>query len=170
MVGEATRAALDLFHLNAEFCPTRFTGLDWVAEAGDLSGQRILLPRSAVATSELVQALESRGAIAEAVTAYSTAVSKPDPEVLEELVGGRADLAAFFSPSALNGIIDMLSEHRTPEAALGILQRTKLACVGPTTAAALRAKGLEAEIQAEEYTVDGLVAAIVKWNAQRRTP
>ena len=89
--------------------------------------------------------------------------------MLDELVGGRADLADFFSPSALHGLIDMLWKQ-PPERLPRQTCSARIACVGPTTAAALRAQGLEVEIQPEDYTVDGLVAAFVEMDAQRRTP
>ena len=42
------------------------------------------------------------------------------------------------------------------------VRRVRAACIGPVTAATARAAGLEVAVEAERYTVGGLVDAIVR--------
>jgi uroporphyrinogen-III synthase len=58
----------------------------------------------------------------------------------------------FASPSAVHGLLEAVREAGT-RARLGLV---KLACVGPATAAAVRAAGLEVTLEAERSTGLGL--------------
>ena len=164
-VGKATAQALADYHLQADFVPSRFTGLDWAAEVGDLHGQRVLLPRSEIAPPDLVQALQAKGAQVETVIAYSVAAAEPDPQVLQELLEGRLDVVVFFSPSAVRGLTGMLEPACGHEQALTILNRLTIACVGPTTASAAQKAGLRVTLVAREHTVEGLVESLMQWRA-----
>lgn len=162
-VGKATAQALAGYHLKADFVPTRFTGLDWAAEVGDLSGQRVLLPRSEIAPPDLVRALQARGAQVETAIAYSVAPAEPDPQVLQELLAGCVNVVVLFSPSAVRGLIGMLEPACGQEQALVILNRLVTACVGPTTAHAAEQAGIKVSLIASEHTVEGLVETLVQW-------
>lgn len=165
-VGKATAQALAGYHLRADFVPSRFSGLDWAAEVDDLSGRRVLLPRSEIAPPDLVQALQARGALVETAIAYSVAAAEPDPQVMDELVNGRLDVVVFFSPSAVRGLLSMLQTMVERDQALAILSRMTTACVGPTTARAAEQAGVRVDLVAGEYTVAGLVEALVKWRSR----
>jgi uroporphyrinogen III methyltransferase/synthase len=162
-VGKATAQALAGYHLRADFTPTRFTGLDWAAQVGDLGGQRVLLPRSEIAPPDLVQALQAKGAQVETVVAYSVAPAEPDLQILQELIENKLDLAVFFSPSAVRGSIGMLEPACGREGALATLNRLTTACVGPTTSHAMEQAGVRVNLVAAEHTVEGLVEALVRW-------
>lgn len=165
-VGKATAAALAGYHLRADFVPSRFSGLDWAAEVGDLSGQRVLLPRSEIAPPDLVQALQAKGARVETAIAYSVVPAEPDPQVLQDLIDNRFDVTVFFSPSAVRGLLGMMEPACGREQALATLSRLVTACVGPTTASAAQKAGIQVSLVAREYTVEGLVESLLQW----RTP
>jgi uroporphyrinogen III methyltransferase/synthase len=164
-VGKATAAALADYHLIADFVPSRFTGLDWAAEVGDLSGQRVLLPRSEIAPPDLVQALQAKGAQVETVIAYSVAPAEPDSQALQALIDGQIDVIALFSPSAVRGLLSMLEAAIGKEPALDLLNRLTVACVGPTTARAAQEAGLQVGLVARQHTVEGLVESLIEWRA-----
>lgn len=161
--GRATAAVLAGYHLKSDFIPTKFSGQDWVAEVGDLSGQRLLLPRSEIGMPGLLKALAERGAQVDAVTAYIPAPVQPDPDALEAVLAGKVDVAAFFSPSAVRGFLDALRVAAGPEESSAAVRALQIACIGPTTAAAATEAGLKVGIVPEEYTVEGLVEALVQW-------
>jgi uroporphyrinogen III methyltransferase/synthase len=165
-VGDATREALQKAYLKADFIPTNFTGLDWAAEVGDLDGQCVFLPRSEIAPPDLIQALQERGAVVESAAAYTIGPAEPDLETLEMLRNGDIDVVGFFSPSAVRGITQMLEKVYGADQVHSSLERVRIACIGPTTAAAVERLALPAEIVAEEYTAEGLVEAIVRWRTR----
>ena len=143
----------------------RFTGLDWAAEIGDLTGQRVLLPRSELAAPDLVQALERRGAQVVTVVAYAVAPAEPEEASLSALVAGEVDVVTFFSPSAVAGLMEIIERKLGAGAAQSVLQSRVVACIGPTTAEAAGKAGLRVDLVPQEHTVNGLVEALLKWRA-----
>lgn len=162
-VGDATALALADYHLKADFIPSRFSGLSWSAEVGDLQGQRVLLPRSGIAPDELVYDMERRGAKVNAVDAYTIVPCDAQVETLNRLAEGDFDVVTFFSPSAVHGLLGMLERAAEPRGAFQGLEKAAIACVGPTTAAAAEAAGLKPAIVPQKYSAEGLVEALLKW-------
>ena len=79
-----------------------------------------------------------------------------DVEGLRRLRAGDVDTVTFASSSAVHNLIEMLGGDIEP------LRRVRIAAIGPVTASAVREAGLEVAFQAGEYTISGLVAAIVE--------
>ena len=57
----------------------------------------------------------------------------------------------------------MFEGHLLPDGLLPL----PVACLGPATAETARALGLQVELVAQEYTIDGLLAALVRWHTRR---
>lgn len=116
---------------------------------------KILLPASNLARPQLRAALEAAGAQVDQVVAYRT-VRPPDvdPVALDALRREAVDVVALASPSALRNLVDLLGAEAS------CLQQTRLACVGPTTASAVRELGLHPAVVATDQTPEGLTQAI----------
>jgi uroporphyrinogen-III synthase len=80
-----------------------------------------------------------------------------------ELLSGQVDVAVFASPSSVEHFCAVLGEER----AVACLRRLDVACIGPTTAAAVARLGLAVQVQPEESTAAGLVAALRSHCARR---
>jgi uroporphyrinogen III methyltransferase/synthase len=65
-----------------------------------------------------------------------------------------ADYVTFTSSSTVRYFFESLDGAE-------LLQRTRLASIGPVTSDALRARGLEPHVEAERHDVDGLIDALV---------
>ena len=156
-VGPATAAALRRYGLVADLTPERATGRDLAAALPDVAGQRMLLPRSDQALRELPEALAARGAQVAEVIAYMVKPAAPNRAALAALDAGEVDVAAFFSPSALQGLAVLLGGQPLVEALRGVA----IACIGPTTAAAARDLGLDVAVVPDEPSVASLVTALV---------
>jgi uroporphyrinogen III methyltransferase/synthase len=161
-IGPTTAAALHPYGLAADLVSEGSTGRHLAAALPDITGQRVLLPRSDQAMPELPAALAARGAQVTEVVAYAVVPAAPDPDALAALTQTGVDVASFFSPSALRGLAEMLG--RPLAEALG---NAAIACVGPTTATAARAMGLQVDIVPEETTAEGLMDALIKWRRDR---
>ena len=156
-VGPATADALARAVREPDLVPAEAKGEKMAAAlAPRVRGRRVLLPRPAEGRPELLDGLRAAGAHVEAVEAYRTV---PAPaEAVRPLAGwlaaGEVAAVAFASPSAVRAVIAGLG----PDAAL--LRRVPLAAIGPTTAEALRAEGLEVAAQPARYTGADLAEAI----------
>ena len=157
-IGPATAEKLRGHGIAADCVPEEFRA-EGVLEA--LKGKlpphaKILLPRAEEAREVLPEKLREQGATVDAVPLYQTSAAKADAEALRAaLAAGEIDLVTFTSSSTVRNLCQILGGA---DALAGV----KTACIGPVTADTARALGIEPDIVAETYTIDGLVAAIEK--------
>ena len=159
-IGPATAAELERFGLRVDFVPTSFVAEAIASELEVEAGARILLPRADLARIDLVEALIQRQCAVEEVTAYRTLLHEHTPIEVRELFAETFEVVTFTSSSTVRNLVDLL------RSAIGatwreVLTGAIIACIGPITAETARSLGLEPDIVAEEYTIDGLVNAIV---------
>jgi len=158
VVGPGTERALASHGLRADAVPAEYVaeGLLDVLTSRVMRGQRVLLPRAEGARPLIVDGLEARGARVDDLTLYRSDVpSSPDAEGLRRLRAGEIDVVTFASSSAVRNLVEMLGGDIAP------LRKTLIAAIGPITAQAVRDAGLDVGVTAEEYSIDGLVAALV---------
>jgi uroporphyrinogen III methyltransferase/synthase len=133
-----------------------------VDEIGNVAGQRILLPRTDIARPTLAQQLRLRGADVVEVVAYRTVTRPPDAELLRKVLRDeRADAITFTSSSTVRGFVASFADAGLAEPR-EVLAGITLACIGPITADTMRELGLTPAVSAEEYTIDGLIVALVR--------
>jgi uroporphyrinogen III methyltransferase/synthase len=155
-VGPATAEALRGFRVVADLVPTEQSGpgLAAVFPAPGSAGAgspTVLLPQAAGARSELRHSLEGLGWKVDAIEAYRT-MPRPIPAELLR-AAGRADAICFASPSAVASYLEQAE-------AAGAAVPPVVACIGPATAAAARARGLQVAAEAGEHTSVGLLTAL----------
>lgn len=156
-VGSATARELEERGVSPTCVPTHATASSLAAAMREVGvqGASILLPLGDRARPDLAEGLEAGGAQVHAVVAYRTALPDTvDTTALDRLRSGQIDVVAFASPSAAENILALLRSEAHP------LSDVRLACIGPTTAAALLALGLEPAVVAEQHTQEGLAVAI----------
>ena len=158
-VGESTAQGLRERGLEPDLVPAIHSqkGLVEAFETIDVHGLEILIPASAIGRTLLDESLAARGAIVRRVVAYEN--RPPDPGAVDlplALIEDHLDLFIFASPSSVRHFLVAVGEQR----AMDQLARRHIACIGPTTAAAVRELGLEVSVQPEESNVPALVKAI----------
>jgi uroporphyrinogen III methyltransferase/synthase len=161
VVGPATRDALEAEGLQAAIAPHEFRAKALAAEiATEVTGRRILIPRSDQAGDELPELLREAGARVTDVVAYSNV----QPEELagpafDALLRGEADAVTFFSPSAFRHFVSLFGR----DALRRLSARVALAAVGPVTAEAIRQAGFSVAVEAPQATSGSLVAALERY-------
>lgn len=164
-IGPKTREALERYGLMVTYMPGEYRAEEIAAGLrGKLApGQRVLLPRAAGARQVLPQALSAMGAVVNEVAAYRTVPSGSNGAALKKMLGrGEIDLVTFTSSSTVKYFVEMVGRdflHSLPK-------KPATACIGPVTAGTARALGLNVDVVAAEYTIDGLVAAIVQFQGR----
>lgn len=179
-IGPATADALTAYGLEASLIPDAYVA-EGVAEAiihdarqhgTTLDGQHILLARAAEARKVLATMLREAGAIVDDVPAYSTLTAAVDDEQSRELwrmlQQQQLNIISFASSSTVRNFMAWLQQC---EEATGVsLTPTSLptiACIGPITSQTARELGLPVAIEAKEFTIDGLLEAIVKYYEEK---
>jgi uroporphyrinogen-III synthase len=179
-IGPATAAALAQYGVEADLIPDEYraegvvTALlqDARKRGTSLAGRRIALARAAEARKILVTELQQAGAIVDEVAAYYTETAAHDDEqgraILNLLLHRQLDILTFTSSSTVRNFMEWLGncERHMPdlrqEDLVAALAQVHIACIGPITAQTARELGLNVTIEATEFTIDGLVQAIVQ--------
>ena len=178
-IGPATATSLAQHGIVADLVPDEYIAegiaaamIQDAANRGEsLAGKRILLPRAAEARKVLLTELQQAGATVDEVAAYRTLPAANNDEqgqnVLSMLQNHQIDIVTFTSSSTVRNFMQWLSDcERTTTSSLTNLVAhdpyLKIACIGPITSQAARELGLDVHIEAREFTIEGLVEAIVQ--------
>ncbi|MEG6586551.1 uroporphyrinogen-III C-methyltransferase [Dendrosporobacter sp. 1207_IL3150] len=121
-------------------------------------GDRILIPRALVARDILPEKLTELGAYVNVVPAYKTVTADTDGTTLaEKIAAGKIDLITFTSSSTVTNLLSLLGPNGAE-----LVSKTKVACIGPITAGTCLENNINPDVVAEEFTISGLVEAILK--------
>jgi uroporphyrinogen III methyltransferase/synthase len=157
-IGPKTAAELEPYGIKADLTAREFVGEALAAELVQRgSPGRVLLPRALVAREELPELLRARGFQVDVVAAYETRPvgSARSDELAGWLRAGGLDAILFTSTSTVTNLVATLGAD-----APALLASVTLASIGPITTGALERAGLCADVQAEVYTVEGLLDAL----------
>jgi len=164
-VGPSTaRVAEEALGLRVEMVPeSGYSALELAEAFSDITGGSILLPLSALDNNEMIRALMRRGARVTGVTAYQPGMSRGGVELPALLASGAVDAITLTSGSTANNLVRRLQSEGADAQSL---QAVCLACIGPSTAQAVEALGLRADVVATEHTLAGLVQALEAYYGQ----
>lgn len=155
-VGPKTAAACRKHGLVPDVVPSTFVA-EGVLEAlsgFDLAGTRVLLPVARKARAVLPQAFAAAGAVVDVVPLYDTPLDDRDSDEIEAVLD--ADFVTFTSSSTVEHFAALLRR----EGHESQLARVRAVSIGPLTTESVRAVGMDLVLEAEEYTVDGMVSAL----------
>ncbi|MBF0235317.1 MAG: uroporphyrinogen-III C-methyltransferase, partial [Desulfamplus sp.] len=126
----------------------------------DISGKNILLPRAKEARSVLPEELTKMGAVLDEVTAYVTEqVSDEKDKLIELLQKGGIDMITFTSSSTVKNFKSLLPDDKFGQ----LMKNVKVASIGPITSDTAQEEGMQPDIVATDYTIPGLVKAMVEY-------
>jgi uroporphyrinogen III methyltransferase/synthase len=156
-IGPGTADRLAEAHLRADLVPDQYRA---EALAASLCAEipcgrkRFLLVRASRGREVLAETLRAAGGTVEQAVAYrSTDVAHADPEIAELLHAGKVDWLTITSSAIARATKSLFGDD---------LKKTKLASISPITSATLDELGLEPAVEATDYTLDGVVAAILR--------
>jgi uroporphyrinogen-III synthase len=165
-IGPATKASIEKHGLTVTATPK-----EYVAESvvnllqTRVKGKRVLLVRAKVARDVIPRELRKAGATVDVVEAYETVAPKMSERRLKAVLKSkrRPHAITFTSSSTVKNFVGLLG-LLSARAALkkeSPNHGVHSASIGPVTSATLREFGLPVDIEAKNFDVPGLVAAIV---------
>ena len=181
VIGEGSAKKLRQYGIRHDFMPTIYDGETLGRELAqkirmERSGEsgwseepkspqtrvRVLIPRAAIGSRELVEELEKAGDIDILdIPTYTTEyVNRGIVDAREQIEKGEIHYAVFTSASTVRGFSAVMKDAD--------LSRIKAICIGRQTRAAARAQGMETRM-AEKATLDALLDAVVQCAAEDRT-
>ncbi len=159
-IGPATAEALVRRGVTPTLVPEQFVAeavVQAIARRGDVRGKRILLPRALEARDALPEGLRARGAVVDVVAVYRTVREAGDGSALAaDILAGKIDAITFTSSSTVRHFVDLVGREAATSG------RFAAAVIGPVTAATARELGVRVTIEAEQFTVPGLVDALAR--------
>jgi uroporphyrinogen-III synthase len=178
-IGPATAVEIARYGVTVDLVPAEYIAegiavalLDDARKFGEsLKGKKVLLARAAEARNTLVTELQQAGASVEVVAAYRTVgVTYEDErgrEIVHLLEAQQLDILTFTSSSTVRNFMQWLIQCDSDVAnallnSITRYARPKIACIGPITAQTAREFGLDVHIEAQEYTIAGLIEAIIR--------
>ena len=162
-IGPSTRDAAEKLGLKVTIVPKRYVAESVVESLQDhVQGKRVLVARAKVARDVIPHELRNIGATVDVVEAYETVVPASSQRRLRALMSDprrRPNIITFTSSSTVRNFVRLLGLSERPFGTE--LEGIRFASIGPVTSATLRELGLPVDIEAREFTIPGLLQAIL---------
>jgi uroporphyrinogen III methyltransferase / synthase len=158
-IGPGTAEELRKYHLHVDDQPAEVYRAEALAEllAKDARGKKFLLARASRGREVLGETLRAAGGEVEQIVVYrSTDVAQADVEITAAMKAGQIDWITVTSSAIARSVAKMFGED---------LRQTKIVSISPVTSATLRELGFEPAAEATDYTMPGVVEAILKAEA-----
>ena len=167
-IGPATRKAIETRGAKVNVVPKEYVAESVVKSLRkQVRGKRVLLVRAKVARDVIPRELRKAGAEVDVIEAYETVVPKMSRTRLRAALRNakmRPDVITFTSSSTVKNFVSLLGTARggpgrgkRPRYLEGVM----LASIGPVTSATLHELHLGVDVEARQYTIPGLIQAIV---------
>ncbi len=170
-IGPATKKAIEDRGLKVRLVPEQYVAESVVASLRKrVKGKRVLLARAKVARDVIPHDLRKVGAHVDVVEAYETIIPRKSATRLRALLQDskrRPDLITFTSSSTAKNFVELLGRSKRPAGSRKFLSGIQIASIGPVTSATLGELGLPADIEARQYNIPGLIAAIASRHSRK---
>ena len=158
VIGSATAEKLKNFGIIADLVPKEFFAESLIESFKNISAKEILIVRAEKARDILPEELKKFGAEVEVVPAYKTISAVENVENVKNLLNeGKIDFITFTSSSTVENFVQAVGAEN--------LKKVKKAAIGPITAQTLKNFGIDADIIAKKFTIEGIVDEICKKNS-----
>jgi len=159
-IGPATAQELQKVGIYPDFVPSKYVAEEVVSGLLKLGikGKRVLIPRAKKAREVLPEELNKAGARVDILPVYETRLGQgKKEELLSWIKEGEMDLVTFTSSSTVENFFHLIGDEVSREE----LAKLNFASIGPITSNTLKKFGFTPQVEAKEYTIDGLLEAIL---------
>ncbi len=164
-IGPATRRAIEKRGIKVDVVPQEYVAESVVKSLRRrIKGKRVLLARAKIARDVIPRELRRLGATVDVVEAYETVIPESSRKRLRDVLSDskrHPHVITFTSSSTAKNFVALL-HGRDARAS-----QSKVASIGPVTSSTLRDLGLRVDIEAQEYTIPGLIRAIAQSKAHQ---
>ena len=151
VVGKKTKEAIEDLGLKVDFIPSEFTAKNLANEIPVTKNESVLIPTSNLSKNDIIEILENRKCIVNAVSIYKNKPIDYSKTELNKIFLQQIDYITFTSGS----IVDSFMK-------LGVkLHKEKIICIGPETEKVAKKYNLKISGIANPHTIDGMVNSII---------
>lgn len=154
-LGIKTKIAIEKFGIRVDIMPEKFAGEDGIKALEKVlkKTDKLLVPRAKMGRAEIVDSLKDLAEVTELKIYDTISTSTEIESALEEY----EDYSLVFtSASTFNNF------YKGVEDKSGIFSKAKIISIGPITTAAIEKAGLTVDIEAKEYTIEGIIEGILE--------
>jgi uroporphyrinogen-III synthase len=159
-IGPATSKRIEKHGLKVDIVPEEYVAESVVKSLREqIRGKRVLLARARIARDVIPRELRKLGAQVDVVEAYETVIPKSSRSRLRAVLKDprrRPNVITFTSSSTVKNFVALVDKPLRSTFA-GI----QFASIGPITSSTLRDLVLRVDIEAKDYTIPGLVKAVI---------
>jgi len=167
VVGEKTAHSLKQYSIRADFIPPNFVADSLVENfPEELNSKKVLFPRVESGGREvLVKELTLKGAKVIEVAAYQSCCPSSIPPAAElALQNRKVDVITFASSKTVQFFCQLTNKIFSNNSdASQFLEGVCIASIGPQTSKTCHALFGRVDVEAQEYTLDGLTQALITW-------
>lgn len=161
-IGSGTERALREFHLRADFVPSQatvktLTG-EFVSEQ-QLHDTTVVRVRGDLADNTFESGMEKMQVHCVPLTTYRTEVTSWPPGMKEKLFEYPPDAIVFTSSSTIDGLLHNLSREEIEK----LLAGCAIVSIGPVTSKKLEAANLPVTVEAETFTISGIIEKLTEY-------
>ncbi len=158
-IGPVTKERLMDFGIVSDILPETYRAESVIDAFSNepVKNKKVLLPRAKVARTILPEELTKMGAAVDEVTAYETQLNTDGKdELIRLLENNEIDAVTFTSSSTVTNFMSLLESRD----AKSLLNNVVTASIGPITSDTARSFDIIPDIEAEAYTIQGLVDSL----------
>lgn len=163
VIGPSTAVELSRYGVKADFVSQKYVAEELAAgliKNGSISGKSLLLPRSSIGRKAFCELLRGGGGWVEDIPIYDTVIpghSREQIERVEELLKENSEVwISFTSSSTVRHFFQLIDR----ELIAGNRAHIRFISIGPVTSATLKEFGFNYDLEAEEYTIEGMLKSI----------
>jgi len=161
-IGPVTKERLQDYGIISDILPETYRAESVIKAFSniELKNKKILLPRAKKARTILPEELTRMGAKVDEVIAYETLLDMNKKEELINLLqDSEIDAVTFTSSSTVSNFISLFDSKDSRK----LLKNIITASIGPITSETARSLDIEPEIEAKEFTIQGLVDSLLAY-------
>jgi len=161
-IGPATEERIQDHGLVVDIVPQHYVAEEVVRALRKLvKGERVLLVRAKIARDVIPDELRAAGAHVHVAEAYQSVIPEDAKARMQQVFAERPlpDAITFTSSSTVQNFLSLVVGTDVPAK----LSHVKFASIGPVTSHTLREYGLRVDVEADEYTMEGLTQALVRY-------
>lgn len=158
-IGPVTKERLKDYGIISDILPETYRAESVIDafSSVEIENKKILLPRAKQARTILPEELTKMGAHVDEVTAYETRLATEGKEELISLLEkNEIDAVTFTSSSTVSNFMSQLESKDAKK----LLTNVVTASIGPITSDTARSLDIKPDIEAKEYTIQGLVDSL----------
>lgn len=159
-IGPVTKERLKDYGIISDILPETYRAESVVDafSSVEIKDKKVLLPRAKIARTILPEELTKMGAIVDEVTAYETNLCMERKEELVTLLeNNEIDAITFTSSSTVSNFMSQLESKDAHK----LLNNVVTASIGPITSDTARSHGIEPDIEAKDFTIQGLIDSML---------